>query len=82
MLGALPRDRKYVWGDTKLDYFQRTFQRQRKRLAKRLSDSRIGRISFHTLRHLKGTSEYAKTHDLVYVQRLLGLKCISPSPTL
>ncbi len=77
MLGALPKDMKYVWGETKLDFFQRTFQRQRKRLANRLNDPRLQRISFHTLRHLKGTMEYARSHDIVYVQRLLGHRSIS-----
>jgi integrase len=40
--------------------------------ARKLNNSRLLRITFHSLRHLKGTTEYHKTHDILHVQNLLG----------
>jgi len=40
----------------------------------KLGNPRILRIHFHTPRHWKATTEYAKTKDILYVQKLLGHK--------
>ncbi len=44
----------------------------RKRLAHKLQNPRLLRISFHTFRHWKATMEYHKTKDLLHVMQLLG----------
>ncbi|MEM2102894.1 MAG: site-specific integrase [Candidatus Bathyarchaeia archaeon] len=53
-------------------YFYQTFYYRRKTLATKLSNSRILKIKFTTFRHWKGTMEYHRTKDILYVQRLLG----------
>ncbi|MBN1784990.1 MAG: tyrosine-type recombinase/integrase [Candidatus Bathyarchaeota archaeon] len=50
------------------------FSRQRKRLAEKLQNPRIKQIHFHTLRHLKATTEYYKTKDILHVKYILGHK--------
>jgi len=71
-LGTLPRTGVKVWGIGTLDHFGRLFQKQRKRIASKLSNPRVQSIHFHTLRHWKGSTEYHRTKDIVYVSRLLG----------
>ena len=34
------------------------------------------KVSFHSLRHLKGTTEYHQTKDLLHVQNVLGHRSI------
>jgi hypothetical protein len=48
------------------------FRLQRKRIAAKLGNPRLEKIHFHTLRHWKATTEYAKTRDIVHVMTLLG----------
>ena len=48
----------------------------RKRIAQRLGNPRLLQIHFHSLRHWKATTEYARTKDLLYVQQLLGHRSI------
>jgi len=56
---------------------RRIFQRQRERIAKKLRDPRIAKITFHTFRHFKATMEYHKTKDILHVMRILGHKNIN-----
>ena len=72
MLNNLPRNTDNIFGDGAVSDLQRTFQRQRKRLAHKFGNPRIKRITFHTLRHWKATTLYHQTKDLLYVQRFLG----------
>jgi len=51
-----------------------TFQRQRKRISEKLQNPRLKQIHFHTLRHLKATTEYAKTQDTMHVKYIMGHK--------
>jgi integrase len=44
----------------------------RKRLARKLSNPRLERITFHTLRHWKATIEYHKIKDPLHVKEMLG----------
>jgi len=53
---------------------QSSFEMTRKRVAERLHNPRLLQIRFHTLRYLKGTLEYHKTHDILYVKQILGHK--------
>jgi len=73
MLSMLPKNRDRVFSINSVD---RQFYRQRKRIAKKLNNPRILRISFHTLRHWKGTMEYHKTKDILRVKYILGHKNI------
>jgi integrase len=51
---------------------RRAYQRQRKRIAAKLRNPRIDKITFHTFRHFKGTMEYHKTKDILHVMQVLG----------
>ena len=44
----------------------------RKHIVSKLNNPRLMKISFHTLRHWKATTEYHKTKDIIHVQQLLG----------
>lgn len=76
LLNTIPRKSDYIFGPWKKASLQACFLRLRKRLAKQLNNPRFIQITFHTFRHWKGTMEYAKTKDLLYVRDLLGHKCI------
>jgi len=45
-------------------------------VAHKLGNPRILQIHCHTLRHWKATIEYARTKDILYVQKLLGRKSL------
>ena len=55
---------------------RRTYDRQRKATAHKLVNPRLQKITFHTLRHWKGTTEYHKTKDILHVMQVLGHKNI------
>jgi len=77
MLNNLPRDSERIFSYYKsLKNLRRSFERYRKRVAYRLGNPRLLRISFHTLRHWKATTEYHRTKDILYVMQLLGHKSI------
>ena len=76
MLNALPREQQKLW-TSKLKTIRRGFQRSRKRVANSTQNPRILKISFHTLRHWKATTEYHKTKDILHVMRVLGHKNIT-----
>jgi integrase len=61
---------------SKVNALRRTFEKQRRRLAYKLGNPRLLRISFHTFRHWKATWEYYKTKDILYVMQILGHKRI------
>jgi integrase len=72
MLHALPRRSECPYNTGLLKHFANCFRQQRKRVAHKLKNDRIKRISFKTLRHFKATMEYHKTKDILHVKRLLG----------
>lgn len=79
MLDSLPktyRNRIFSNPQQPLDHFRDNFSRQRKRVAHKLKNPRLLRITFHTLRHLKGTLEYHRTKDILHVMQTLGHKNI------
>jgi integrase len=75
MLSGLPKDKPKPFQGS-MRHFSRNFRSQRKRIATRLKNDRMNQIHFHTLRHWKATTEFAKTHNLIYVQQMLGHKSI------
>ncbi|MEM3881677.1 MAG: tyrosine-type recombinase/integrase, partial [Candidatus Bathyarchaeia archaeon] len=60
-----------------LRHFARSFRRQRAKIALKLQNDRINKITFHTFRHFKATMEYYKTKDILHVMKLLGHKNIN-----
>jgi integrase len=76
MLNALPRKSEKVFGDGPITSMKTTFLKARKRLAAKLQNPRLLQISFHTLRHWKGTMLYHQRRDIHYVQHFLGHKSI------
>jgi len=71
-----PRSRK-IFGIKWKNAIGINFRRQRKRIADKLQNTRILRITFHTFRHWKATTEYHKTKDILHVKQLLGHKNIN-----
>jgi integrase len=76
MLNALPRKNERIFGNGPITSIKMTFMRSRKRLAHKLQNPQLQKISFHTLRHWKATMLYRETRDIHYVQRFLGHKSI------
>ncbi|MCR3907143.1 MAG: tyrosine-type recombinase/integrase [Tenericutes bacterium] len=76
MLNALPRNKQQIW-IAELRSIRRNFQHCRKRIANSTQNPRIQKISFHTFRHWKATTEYHKTKDILHVMRVLGHKNIT-----
>ena len=76
MLKVLKMDKDYVFKNGLLKHFGGGFRQQRKRIAAKLKNSRIDRITFKTFRHFKGTMEYHKTKDILHVMKVLGHKNI------
>lgn len=70
MLNNLSKTSQKVFGDT--SYKKSSFFDSRKRLARKLQNPRLQRISFHTLRHWKATMLYHETKDILYVKEFLG----------
>jgi integrase len=75
MLNALPKKRETIFSPNK-DDLRDTFDRLRKRTAKKIGNPRLLKISFHTFRHWKATMEYHKTKDIIHVKNMLGHKNI------
>lgn len=82
MLNRLPRSSEHIFHSENADLigslcnFRTCFEKQRRKVALRLQNSRINQITFKTLRHWKATTEYHKTKDILHVMQLLGHKNI------
>jgi len=76
MLKSLPRENEKVFGKSRYDTLKQTLQKTRKRLAAKLQNPRLNKITFHTFRHWKATMLYHKTKDPYYVKDFLGYKSI------
>ena len=71
MVERLPKKEKQIFTcDT--NSMRVNLQITRKRQAYKLNNPRLLKVSFHSLRHLKGTTEYHQTRDLLHVSNLLG----------
>jgi integrase len=75
MLHNIEHDKEQIFACSQR-HFTRTFRAQRKRIATKLKNPRILKIHFHTLRHWKATTEYAKTKNILHVMQILGHKNI------
>jgi len=75
MLNSLPRKNEYIFNpNTKA--LRESFVKQRKKAAAKLNNPRLNQITFHTIRHWKGTIEYHKTKDPWHVKKILGHKSL------
>jgi integrase/recombinase XerD len=77
MLNMLPKKGIKVFGGTSSIGHRYNFTTQRKRLAKKLQNPRLLKISFHSLRHWKATMEYHRTKDILHVKEMLGHRQLS-----
>jgi len=77
MLNMMPKTSQKVWGDVQLNQFRKNSYFQRKRIAHKLQNPRLERITFHTLRHFYGTMEYHRTKDILHVKERLGHRSIT-----
>lgn len=69
MLQLLPKKQEKIFGKTLSRNASINLLKQRRRIAKKLQNPRIGKIHFHLIRHWKGTMEYHKTQSIIKVQR-------------
>jgi len=76
MLNRLPKQRDKVF-HVDLRTMRKRFMWQRNRIASKVENPRLKRITFHTLRHWFGTMEYHKTKDILHVQERLGHRSIT-----
>jgi len=77
MLNQLPKEGERIFSHYKsLNNLRRTFDRYRLKLSHKFGNPRLLQISFHIIRHWKGTMEYAKTKDILHVMQVLGHKNI------
>ena len=72
MLNQMPKKNNKVFGATSSIAHRHNFTTQRKRLAQKLQNPRLQKISFHSLRHWKATMLYHQTQDILYVKEKLG----------
>jgi len=71
----IPKKSEYVFNHSKISVTS-NFYMARKRIAYAYNNPRLLRISFHTLRHWKATTEYHKTKDILHVKNMLGHRSI------
>jgi len=64
MLKNLPRNNQKVFCDATSNTMKQALQRTRKRLASKLQNPRLIKITLHTLRHWKATMLYHQTKDI------------------
>jgi len=73
-LSKLPKKSELVFPN--INSLSDRFFAQRKHIAYKLNNPRLLKISFRTFRHWKGTMEYHRTKDILYVKKILGHKTI------
>lgn len=74
-LKAIPNDNgEYVFNYVSL---RSGFQKARKNAVRKLGNPRLGKITFTTFRHWKGTMEYHKTKDILHIKEMLGHRDIN-----
>ena len=71
----IPKKSEYVFNHSKISVTS-NFYMARKRIAYAYNNPRLLRISFHTIRHWKATTEYHKTKDILHVKNMLGHQSI------
>jgi integrase len=77
MLNSLHKKGETLFGPGLVRDKEHSLQAQRERLAEKINNPRLARITFHTLRHWKGTMEYHKTQSPDNVKHSLGHRNLS-----
>jgi integrase/rubredoxin len=81
MINTLPKKGEYIFHDLEkpcgLINFAKAFRNFRKRLAYKMQNPRLNKISFHSFRHWFATNEYHNTKDIIHVKERLGHKSIN-----
>jgi len=76
MLKSLPKQDSWVFGKASYHTLKQAMRRTRNRLASKLQNPRLEKITFHTFRHWKATMLYHQTKDPYYVKQFLGHKTL------
>jgi len=76
MLNRLPKKSSKIFGGITPSGLKTNLWNSRKRVAHKLSNPRINKITFHSLRHWKATMEYHQTRDILHVKKILGHRSI------
>lgn len=77
MLSTYPKQNQRIFNHYKnLGHLRRTYRKHRNRTADRLGNLRLRKITFHTVRYWKASTEYHKTKDILHVMQVLGHKNI------
>jgi len=71
MLQALPKNSDFIF-EGSLPVFRATFRKYRTRMTAKLKNPRFKKITFHTFRHWKASTEYHKTKDILHIMEMLG----------
>lgn len=71
MLQTLPKNSDTIF-EGSLPIFRKTFRKFRARMATKLKNPRFKKITFHTFRHWKASTEYHKTKDILHIMEMLG----------
>lgn len=71
MLQKIPKKGSRIWTAT-LTSLKTNYYVQRRMIANKLNEPALLKISLHSFRHWKATTEYHRTHDIIPVQQLLG----------
>ena len=71
MLQSLSKNSDFIF-EGKLSVFRKTFRKYRSRMTAKLKNPRFKKITFHTFRHWKATTEYHKTKDILHIMEMLG----------
>lgn len=74
---SLPKKSKLIFYPTKMLSIISNFTEAKKRLAKKLNNPWLLRITFRIFRYWKATMEYHRTKDILHVKGLLGHKNIA-----
>jgi integrase len=76
MVSRLPKKNGYIFAKSRTGSLRNNLCNVRARLADRLQNPRLLRVSFHSFRHWYATKTYWQTKDLLYTQRSLGHKSL------
>lgn len=76
MLNRIPNNSNRIFGNISASGLRTNLWTSRKRVAYKLSNPRINKITFHSLRHWKATVEYHRVRDILHVKKILGHRSI------
>lgn len=72
MLKNLKKTDDLVFGKLSSNCMRISLCNTRKKLSRKLNNSRLSLIHFHSIRHWKATTLYHQTQDILYVKQFIG----------